>query len=155
MPSAGASAGVRNCTCTLPGCPVDLNTRARLQVRSDCSPETLQEFLASDTADEAEETAISLYNQEDEEAALLEEVCHARRFPVHLQERRLMQLAQPRRLRCRSWWHDVVPSQLRAAGSMLLKLRAASWTSCSVRRSATALERHGCCRSRKHSGPST
>jgi hypothetical protein len=34
----------------------------------------LQDFLASDTADEAEEATVSLYNQEDEEAALLEEV---------------------------------------------------------------------------------
>ena len=93
--------GVRKRTCALPSCPVDLNAHARMQVRSDCSPETLQEFLASDTADEAEETAISLYNQEDEEAALLEEVCRTRHRPKHRSERRL-QLAQPRRVGCRS-----------------------------------------------------
>lgn len=44
-----------------------------MQVRSDCAPQTLQEFLTSDTADEADSTAMSLYSQEDEESSLLEE----------------------------------------------------------------------------------
>jgi hypothetical protein len=48
-------------------------------VRSDCAPQTLQEFLTSDTADEADSTSLSLYSQEDEEAALLAEV----RFLLH------------------------------------------------------------------------
>lgn len=53
---------------------VTLVIKVALQVRSDCAPQTLQEFLTSDTADEADFTALSLYSQEDEEAALLEEV---------------------------------------------------------------------------------
>ena len=50
------------------------STCGALQVRADCAPEMLSDFLISDTADEADENAISLYNQVDEEAALLEEV---------------------------------------------------------------------------------
>lgn len=44
-------------------------------MRSDCAPQILQEFLSSETADEADNTAVSLYSQEDEETALLDEVC--------------------------------------------------------------------------------
>lgn len=46
----------------------------RLQVRSDCAPRALLDYLTSDTAEEAEEEAISISSREDEEAALLQEV---------------------------------------------------------------------------------
>ena len=45
-----------------------------VQIRSDCAPQLLQEFLISETADEADEAATNVKGQKDEEEQLLLEV---------------------------------------------------------------------------------
>lgn len=51
-----------------------MSTSSVLQIRSDCAPQLMQQFLVSETADEADEAAHSVKGQKDEEESLLEQV---------------------------------------------------------------------------------